>query len=409
MEGEHQRDQILAHFQEASGIDRIEECNRILEQNNWNLEVALNSYLHNSVRDRPRQERENSPRRNIHYNSRSLVTRAFGMIQWFRSYQPQTTIGWIFYVTTLPIRMVVDNFSSIVSFVVSFFAGPYRPAITNVDEDMSSYKREFEEEFGAIHPNFFEGGYNQALAAAKRELVFLMVYIHSPDNQESKRFCQRTLTNPNVVNYINENFIFWSCSVKKYAGYSAFRSLAGSRHPFTGIAVLKNNKMSLASRIEEYLEPQPFVNRVKRVVENNEAFLIVARDERNERALNQTIRREQDEAFEESLRADREKEEKRQREREAKERLEKEIAEREMKEKEMQEELKERRKKAGELVPDEPDPSHSECVKVAVRLPDGRSLVRRFLRSHSLKYVYYFVFVDEESSKEFSYSYSSPI
>ena len=384
---EYERDQILAQFQELSGIDTLEECSHILNQNDWNLEVALNS-LFNDVREHPRQERENSQKREVHSN-RSLVARALSMVQWCRSYQPKLTTEWIYYAIILPIKIVVKIFLSI----VSLFGWSRKPAIISVAEDVSSYRRDFEEEFGTFHPTLFEGSYNQALAAAKQELVFLMTHIYSPDNQDSKMFCQQTLTSPDVVNYINKNFIFWACSVKKNEGYTTFKSLKGNIYPLTAITVLKNNKMYLQSYIEGYLEPQPFVHKLRRVVENYKAILIKARQERDERALNQTIREEQDKAYEESLRADQEKEEK--------ERLDQEIAEREIKKKAMLELLKERRREASGLVPDEPDPYHSECVKVAIRFPDGRSLVRRFLRSHSLKYLYYFVLSDENSPSEF--------
>lgn len=48
---------------------------------------------------------------------------------------------------------------------------------------------------------------------------------------------------------------------------------------------------------------------------DNEAFLVVARADRDERSFTQALRQEQDQAYLESLRADQEKEEKKRRER----------------------------------------------------------------------------------------------
>lgn len=50
------------------------------------------------------------------------------------------------------------------------------------------------------------------------------------------------------------------------------------------------------------------------IIADNEAFLVAARADRQERSFTQALRQEQDQAYEESLRADREKEERRRRE-----------------------------------------------------------------------------------------------
>ena len=36
-------------------------------------------------------------------------------------------------------------------------------------------------------------------------------------------------------------------------------------------------------------------------------------------------------------------------------------------------------------VPDEPPPSHPECVCVVFKMPDGRRVERRFLHTHTLE------------------------
>ena len=54
---------------------------------------------------------------------------------------------------------------------------------------------------------------------------------------------------------------------------------------------------------------------MRAIVSDNEAFLVAARADRQERSFNQILRQEQDLAYLESLKADQEKEEKKKRER----------------------------------------------------------------------------------------------
>ncbi len=61
------------------------------------------------------------------------------------------------------------------------------------------------------------------------------------------------------------------------------------------------------------MEAEALVRRIGLVVTDNEAFLVVARADRDERSFTQALRQEQDQAYLESLKADQEKEEKKRR------------------------------------------------------------------------------------------------
>ena len=43
-------------------------------------------------------------------------------------------------------------------------------------------------------------------------------------------------------------------------------------------------------------------------------------------------------------------------------------------------------------IPDEPSVDNADAVRIVIKLPDGQRLERRFLMTHSLKHIYYFVF-----------------
>merc|ERR1712192_112078 len=52
-------------------------------------------------------------------------------------------------------------------------------------------------------------------------------------------------------------------------------------------------------------------------------------------------------------------------------------------------------------IPEEPEASDPTAVRVLIKLPGGQRLERRFLKSPSLKHIYYFVFCHPDSPNEF--------
>lgn len=108
-----------------------------------------------------------------------------------------------------------------------------------------------------------------------------------------------------------------------------------------------------------------------------------------------SITTETDRAYEESLRADREKEAQRRAEKIAKEMIEAEKAQAEAREKAEREAEEAARAKiaadAAEALPDEPNIGGDDVVNIAFRLPDGSRVMRRFLSSHSARALFLFI------------------
>ena len=59
-------------------------------------------------------------------------------------------------------------------------------------------------------------------------------------------------------------------------------------------------------------------------------------------------------------------------------------------------------------IPEEPDVNHPEAVRVLIKLPDGRRLERRFLLTHSLKHIYYYVLCHPDSPDKFEIGTNYP-
>lgn len=180
------------------------------------------------------------------------------------------------------------------------------------------------------HPVFYQGTYAQALSDAKRELRFLLVYLHSDasKNADVHSFCSQTLSDSSVVEYINRNMLLWGCDISSPEGYRVSHSINARAYPIMVLIGLRANKMIIMGRMEGDCTPEELLRRLRMVVTDNEVWLSQARSERLESNLRQSLRQQQDEAYEESLRADEEKERRKRQEREELMRIQREEEER---------------------------------------------------------------------------------
>lgn len=117
--------------------------------------------------------------------------------------------------------------------------------------DVNSFITQFEAKYGLVHPVFYRGTYSQALDEAKKELQFLLVYLHSDLHQDTDEFCTDILGHNEVVSYLSNNrIIFWGCSIRKPEGYRVSLALRENSYPFLALIALKENRMTVARRYE---------------------------------------------------------------------------------------------------------------------------------------------------------------
>ncbi|KAI1300187.1 FAS-associated factor 2-B [Halotydeus destructor] len=311
---------------------------------------------------------------------------------------------------SIPVTFIYDSLVNILYFTWSIVWPERRRQIDNPASDVSNFIAKFKEKYGTNHPAFFQGTYNQALLEAKKNLTFLVVYLHSEHNQDTDEFCSDVLTHPEVVSYIQRNnILFWGCPISAAEGYRVSVALKGFTYPFLGLIGLKeNHRMVLVRKFEGSTTVERLLSQLQQGIDENEAAFVVARLDKQERDMNQLIRTEQDEAYQESLKADQEKERKRKEEQEKKD-----VEDRARREKEEQE-LKKRddlirmKIELADRIPAEPDSSASNTIRVLVKLPNGVRLERRFLRTSSIKYLIYYVFCHDQSPVSFQVTTNFP-
>lgn len=312
----------------------------------------------------------------------------------------------LFRVLSFPFNLLLETIWRIARFAIDLIRTD--PAAHDPLIEVETFINEFENRFGTSHPQFHTGSYVQALAQAKRELKFLLIFLHSPGDPESEEFCQSILTHPVVISYINRNnnLIFWSCSCRTYEGYKVSQALREASHtPLIALIVQKEEGlMRLVRRFQvNRTSVERFVSQVEQGICENESFIRIAREEREARAMNQEIRRQQDQDYQQSLEADRAKERQKaeeRRKREEEERAKQQAIHAITRRKEQMMAL---RTQLRDSLPPEPDPAAADDqqVKILIKLPDGTRLERRFTRDQSIRQLYQFVYSHDSAPLSF--------
>ncbi|KAH3712656.1 hypothetical protein DPMN_072409 [Dreissena polymorpha] len=314
---------------------------------------------------------------------------------------PQGIVQWSYYILTFPFRFLYSTLLDIFRFAVQFLRVDPRRNVTDPVGDVTRFISLYNDKYGARHPVFYQGSYSQALNDAKQELKFLLVYLHGKDHQDSDGFCRNTLGNEDFIRFVDTSMLFWACDTNSPEGYRVSQALRENRYPFLALIVLRQSRMTVVARIEGPIEPGDLINRLEVLMSDNESSLVAARADREERNFNQSLRQQQDEAYLESLRVDQEKERKK---REEKEQELRELERLKRMKEEHQNMLQERENRKDELrqeIPAEPDDSDPDAIRVVLKLPHGTRIERRFRKTESLKYLYYFTFCHEDCPDDF--------
>jgi len=391
----HQMD-LLVQLQDLTGLEDLGVCRALLESQGWDLEAVAREQLGMLP---PHVEQDNDPVNPVPapVPAPQVVHPVWAL--------PRTSMGWLMYIISLPTRLLTGGLGAMWAFVTSLVGLPPPRQNSQAGDprgDVAAFCREWEESYGALHPVFNRGSYSQVLEEAKRELKFLMVYLHCDEHQDTNRFCTEVLSNPLVVDQVAaNNIIFWGCKVSRPEGYRVSQALRENTYPFLAMIVLRQNRMVVVGRQEGMVQADTLVQWVQDTITDFEAFIVAARAERDERNLDREIRSEQEAAFAETLRRDQEREQ-RAREQEEVDRKEEEERERLRREELDRKDMIVRMKvELASEIPEEPEVGTEDTVRVLIKLPGGQRLERRFLLSHSLKHIYYFVFCHPDSPDQF--------
>lgn len=267
---------------------------------------------------------------------------------------------------------------------------------------VSNFDKEFENRYGICHPSF-HGSLADALQASchqpAKERRPLAIYLHHDASVLTNVFCTQLLCSETVVSYLTLNFVTWAWDLTFESNKTFLLAILSQHLGMAAANTVKNLTLdSLPAFIiitkvrstPEILTVIPgnvglddLMTRLVHAVEVFNSEIQSEIWEEGEREAREKVKREQDLAYEESLLADRAKEEARRQEFEEKMKLEEEKL---MKEEEMEqlrqheEAIKDAvRKSLAEQLPPEPPSDTSQPVShIRVRLPSGGIIGRSF-------------------------------
>lgn len=395
-----QTEKVL-QFQDLTGIEDMTICRDVLQRHHWNLEVAVQEQL-NMREGRPSlYATESRPPAVVtdHLAQHVYYTPPSGSNNGFQGFI-QNIVGFFW-------NVCCNTIITIIQISRRMLGIEYQRRVDPIQE-VIEFIREYDEKLSDTHPVFYQGTFSQVLNDAKRELRFLLVYLHQNGNSEAENFCRRTLASPEVITYVNTHFLYWACDINSNEGSRVKSIIRVSTFPSVCVIVLKEGRMTVVGRVEGFHGPDILLQRLATIVIDFEVHLVNARAQRFEASLNRSIRATQDEAYLESLRADQEKERKKEEERLAAQEQQRLLDQEARAEEERRQSIAKEKIDSVNKVPQEPEPNDPLAVHVVLKLPCGLRLERRFLKTHSLEVVFYYVFCHPNSPDSFEITTNFP-
>lgn len=328
-----------------------------------------------------------------------------------------------------PLRAAWATVSRIAGVLLRLFGGQARAIeLAPGDSDTRRFLAYFDDRFRApdgappaVRPAFHDGGYLAALAAAQRELKFLVVYLHSDGHPATAEFVRRVVQSPAFVAAVDAAFVAWAGSVTHADAAAVQHALRVDAFPFIAIvapprgtvrfggaalpplsssnyglmlssisgAVLHGRRAEAPADGRGRGDPvaTAVVGWMDAVQRDHAQRLDAVRRERESRDSARVLRREQDEEYAATLEADRarEREKARAEEEAAAAAAEAERAQAEARAKD--DEVEQRQLRKRESLPAEPEKA-AGVATVVLRLPEGDRAERRFAPGEVLETVF---------------------
>jgi len=165
----------------------------------------------------------------------------------------------------------------------------------------------------------------------------------------------------------------------------------------------RDSRMLMVLRLEGFYSAPELIQYIAIAVGDNRPFIDAARRERAQHDADAQIRREQEEAYQASLLADRERQNETRRRDDERTAQERRAANDRQIELDRKEKLSRLKAEISAQLRPEPDASRSgECVRVSLRFPNGKSFERRFLPDDSLELLFNVAFVHADCPDDFT-------
>mmetsp|Transcript_71647 Transcript_71647/g.126493 ORF Transcript_71647/g.126493 Transcript_71647/m.126493 type:complete len:458 (-) Transcript_71647:196-1569(-) len=283
--------------------------------------------------------------------------------------------------------------SSVLGVLFTFIFGP--GASLGGNASGSAFRRALTSSYGNDMnlPEFFEGGFSAAVSNARQQLKLLVVFLHSNDARYGQSFCTDVLGNDFIREMLNENFIVYGGDVARMEAHQVAQMIRVRQFPsFCVLLPASVEEIRVIGALHGQISADQVTGMLTACLEEMESHRSELLAQQVQHQEDRSLREQQDREYQEALEMDRiraeQKAEEERQEREARQEAEEQMrkeqeavarAEAERKA------LQDRRATAGQSMM-APGP---ECTsRIALRLPAGQRLDRKFLPSATLADVY---------------------
>lgn len=262
---------VLTNFQEIVQIHDETLCMQILQQNQWNLERAMNAFVQGGpITDDGTRESTRNTTLPTHPTSPSYQSStAASNSQAQQNVVPRTA--------TRDVEPIGGGGSLLdLVFVPLRWLFQARPTSLNPNRDAQVFADEFNSEYGRNHTEFHLGSYQSAVARAYSQSKFLLVYLHSPMHEDTDKFCQQVLCSENFTRLANEQLVVWAGKIWDAEAYGLSAQLGSTAFPFLALLVPQSARVvQIAERVQGFVEEAPLLERLQSAM--NVFSAIVAR------------------------------------------------------------------------------------------------------------------------------------
>jgi FAS-associated factor 2 len=244
-------------------------------------------------------------------------------------------------------------------------------------------------------PQFFDGSFTEAVQSARQQQKLLVVYLHSEHSSFTRSFCTRVLSSEIVRSMLDASFILWGGDAARMETLHVAAMMHSPQFQYPCLCVLlpaNPDDIRAIGAVHGQVQVDAAVALLTAGLEemNSHQALDVAR--RAQHAEDRSLREQQDREYQEALAADQMRiEQQRAQEREELEAQRKAEEQRRLEEAEKSRleatarDLQARRKRQAEAL----DPERADATaRIAVRLPAGSRLQRKFSPNATLEDVY---------------------
>lgn len=105
---------------------------------------------------------------------------------------PRGLVGWSMFIISFPFKFILSSLVELANFFYSLFHDPNRLLAIDYDPlaNVAEFVIDYNQKYGTNHVDFYQGSYAQAVNEAKRDLRFLLVYIHQNENKDCNMFAR---------------------------------------------------------------------------------------------------------------------------------------------------------------------------------------------------------------------------